>query len=164
MTTNDKLKAVRAEMMKQGVDAIIVPTGDPHQNEYLPEFYKSRAWVSGFSGSAGTVVITMDHAGLWTDSRYFLQAEMQLADSEFVLHKLIVQGAPEFAEWLQKNLGHGKTIGFDSRVMALGTASNLIERFEKAGFNVNTEADPIGNAWTNRPAISAAMVFEHDQS
>ena len=85
MNTNDKLKAVRAEMMKQGVDAIIVPTGDPHQNEYLPEFYKSRAWVSGFSGSAGTVVITMDHAGLWTDSRYFLQAEMQLADSEFVL-------------------------------------------------------------------------------
>ena len=63
MNTNDKLKAVRAEMMKQGVDAIIVPTGDPHQNEYLPEFYKSRAWVSGFSGSAGTVVITMDHAG-----------------------------------------------------------------------------------------------------
>ena len=78
MTTNDKLKAVRAEMMKQGVDAIIVPTGDPHQNEYLPEYYKSRAWVSGFTGSAGTVVITMDHAGLWTDSRYFLQGQIHL--------------------------------------------------------------------------------------
>ncbi|HNB61887.1 MAG TPA: aminopeptidase P family N-terminal domain-containing protein, partial [Saprospiraceae bacterium] len=104
MHTNDKLKALREEMLVHGVDAMIIPTGDPHQNEYLPEFYKSRAWVSGFTGSAGTAVVTKDHAGVWTDSRYFLQAEIQFADSEFELHKLVIQGAPEYADWLADTL------------------------------------------------------------
>lgn len=163
MNTNEKLKAVRAEMIKMGVDAIIVPTGDPHQNEYLPDYYKSREWISGFSGSAGNVVITQDHAGLWTDSRYFLQGEMQLAGSDFVLHKLAVQGAPEFADWIVKNVGPHKTVGFDSKVMALGSVNSLKEKLEQNGLKINAEADPIGNVWHDRPAISGEAIFEHDQ-
>ena len=103
MHTNEKLKAVREEMIREGIDAVIIPTGDPHQNEYLPAYYKTRAWISGFTGSTGTAVITMGHAGIWTDARYFLQDEMHLAEG-FVLQKLKVPGCLENCRRLDKHL------------------------------------------------------------
>ncbi|HQW97256.1 MAG TPA: aminopeptidase P family protein [Saprospiraceae bacterium] len=162
MDTNDKLKLLRAEMLRQNVDAMIVPTGDPHQNEYLPEYYKSRSWISGFTGSAGTAVITMNHAGVWTDSRYFLQAEMQMANSEFQLHKLNVQGSPEYADWLVEHLGSHKVVGFDAHVMPLGLVNMLQVTFDEAGISVKTDFEPFDTIWQDRPALSEASVFELD--
>jgi len=164
MSIDDRLKAVRAEMLAGGIDALIVPTGDPHQNEYLPEFYKTRSWISGFTGSAGTAVITRDHAGIWTDSRYFLQAEMQMADSEFVLHKLLVQGAPEYADWIISQLGPHSVVGFDSNVMALGLVDILSAKFEAAGIGINPDFDPFKVVWKDRPGLSQEPVFELDVS
>ncbi len=162
MHTNDKLKALREEMLVHGVDAMIIPTGDPHQNEYLPEFYKSRAWISGFTGSAGTAVVTKDHAGVWTDSRYFLQAEIQFADSEFELHKLVVQGMPEYADWLADTLSPKSVVGFDANVMPLGLVDTLIEKFEAKGILVKTDFEPFGRIWKDRPSLSKEPIFEHD--
>ncbi len=162
MHTNDKLKALREEMLVHGVDAMIIPTGDPHQNEYLPEHYKSRAWISGFTGSAGTAVVTKDHAGVWTDSRYFLQAEIQFADSEFELHKLVVQGMPEYADWLADTLSPKSVVGFDANVMPLGLVDTLIEKFEAKGILVKTDFEPFGRIWKDRPGLSKEPIFEHD--
>jgi Xaa-Pro aminopeptidase len=93
------------------LDAYIIPSSDEHQSEYVCDRSKIRAWISGFDGSAGTAVITNDHAGLWTDSRYFLQAEEQLADNEFQLHKIVKQGTPEFITWLCENLPRNSSSG-----------------------------------------------------
>lgn len=162
MNVNDKLKLLREQMLLRNIDAFIVPTGDPHQNEYLPEHYKTRAWISGFTGSAGTAVITMNYAGVWTDSRYFLQAEMQMADSEFELQKLVVQGAPEYADWLLNNLSAGKVVAFDAQVMPLGLVNLLQEKFENAGIKLVTDFEPFQTIWKSRPALSDEKIFELD--
>ena len=95
MTINQRLKAIRKEMKAVGIDAYIIPSGDPHKNEYVPGRWNSRAWISGFDGSSGTAIVTQDHAGVWTDSRYFIQAEEQLKSSNFELHKLEIPHTPE---------------------------------------------------------------------
>ena len=97
----------------RGITAYIIPTSDPHQSEYVAEHYKSRTWISGFTGSAGTVVVTQYDAILWTDGRYFIQAENQLKGSEYKLFKMGVPGFPSYVEWLRDNLKFGDTIGFD---------------------------------------------------
>ena len=108
MTINDKLSALRQLMTQNAIDAYIVPSGDPHQSEYPAEKWLSRQWISGFMGSMGYAVVTQDHAGVWTDSRYFIQCETELQGSEYQLHKQIVQGAPEHIDWLIEKLPQGK--------------------------------------------------------
>lgn len=157
-----KLKALRMKMIEMGIDALIIPTGDPHQNEYLPEFYKTRQWISGFTGSAGTVVVTQDHAGLWTDGRYFLQADMQLAGTEFVLHKLIVQGAAEYADWLAVNLVKGSVISVDGNTLAIGASDILQEKLEATGQKYKITTDLFAGIWPDRPPLSVEQIFEHD--
>ena len=113
MDVNDRILALRKQMQAQGIAAYLIPSNDPHQSEYVASHWLSRAWLSGFTGSAGLVVVTLDHAGLWTDSRYFLQAESELADSEMVLQKQGIPHAPEHLSWLVENLPEGSVVGCD---------------------------------------------------
>src|SRR5690606_4407067 len=131
-----KLAAIRQLMTKNKIDAYIIPSSDPHISEYLPEHYRCIAWTSGFTGSAGTLVITQDFAGLWTDSRYFVQANQQLADSGFELAKLKVQNATEYVSWLADKFTAGNTIAFDGNLASLLVANTVKQTLEPLGLNV----------------------------
>ncbi|HEY4543840.1 MAG TPA: aminopeptidase P family N-terminal domain-containing protein, partial [Tissierellaceae bacterium] len=117
MNTNEKINSLRKLMEDNKIDAYIIPSADPHQSEYLPEHYKSRAWLSGFTGSQGLVVVTKDKAILWTDGRYFTQAEDEIKDSEIELYKMGIPGYPTYIEWLSQTLVEGNILGFDGKLM-----------------------------------------------
>jgi Xaa-Pro aminopeptidase len=104
-------------MRERGLDAFIEPTSDPHQSEYVADYYKGRAYLTGFTGSAGIAVVTMDEAILWTDGRYFIQAETQIKDTGFVLYKMNTPGYPNYTEWLSENLKENATIGLNGRIV-----------------------------------------------
>jgi Xaa-Pro aminopeptidase len=113
-----KLIAVRAALQQHGLGAVIVPSQDPHQSEYVADHWNAREWISGFTGSAGTAVVTTAEAGLWTDSRYFLQAERELAGGEVTFHKQVVPGAPEHLAWLSKRLEAGDRVAIDGALLS----------------------------------------------
>ncbi len=161
-TTQVKLKDLRSALQKQGLAAYIIPSSDPHQSEYVADHWKSRQWVSGFSGSAGTVVITNDHAGLWTDSRYFIQAEKQLKGSGVELHKLIVPHTPEHLDWMKENLPSGSKVGLDGRLFSVGQVRQLAKHFYDKNIELDTNVDLIGEAWKDRPTLPQNPVFEHE--
>nr|MQY77832.1 aminopeptidase P family protein [Bacteroidota bacterium] len=119
METENKLSNLRKLMNKHHFDAYIIPVTDPHLGEYIPAHWRCIAWFSGFTGSAGTIVITRDFAGLWTDSRYFLQVEEQLRNTGIELVKLKIPHSPEYIDWLKEKLKDGSTIGFDSKVVSI---------------------------------------------
>lgn len=127
MTIQEKIARLREIMEREGLDAYIVSGTDPHNSEYLPEAWQQREWISGFTGSFGTVVITKDDAGLWTDTRYFIQAEKQLAGTEISLHKLRVPGAVDYPEWLSNTLQAGCRVGMDSFCMSVRDVEHLKE-------------------------------------
>ena len=160
MTINQRLKAIRKEMKEVGVDAYIIPSGDPHKSEYVPERWNSRAWISGFDGSAGTAIVTQEHAGLWTDSRYFIQAEKQLKSSDFELHKLEVPHTPEHLDWLKDNMKEGAVVGFDAWMNSPAEARQLAKVLVDKKIVLNSEHDLIGKIWDNQPAIPSSKVFE----
>ena len=162
MTVNERISALRKEMQEYGLDAYIIPSSDPHQSEYVADHWKSREWISGFTGSAGTAVVTLDHAGIWTDSRYFISAEQELADSEMVLHKLIIQGKAEYAEFLKETLSSGAKVGMDGKVLSLGLSKHLKNTFKASGIDFVTDLDLIQSAWKNRPSLPQDQIFEHD--
>lgn len=156
MTTNEKLHALRAVMKREKIDAFIFPSTDPHNGEYVPDHWKGREWISGFNGSAGTAVVTMEAAALWTDSRYFIAAEEQLAGTEFVLMKLKMPGTPSIADWLGKKLAveGGTVVGIDGMVNAASEVESLIADMQKrGGITVRTNFDPLEELWEDRPAI-----------
>lgn len=156
MTTNEKLHALRAVMKREKIDAFIFPSTDPHNGEYVPDHWKGREWISGFNGSAGTAVVTMEAAALWTDSRYFIAAEEQLAGTEFVLMKLKMPGTPSIADWLGRKLAveGGTVVGIDGMVNAASEVESLIADMQKrGGITVRTNFDPLEELWENRPAI-----------
>ena len=157
-----RLAALRAAMQQHGVTAALVPTADPHLSEYLPEHWQARAWLSGFDGSAGTLVVTQDHAGLWTDSRYFSQAEQQLAGSGIELMKLQVPHAAEHLQWLQQHLHAGETLALAGDSVALTTQRQIERRLTESGARVRTDLDLPGETWADRPALPQAPVVEHD--
>ena len=144
MDINNRVKRLRELMKAKRITAYIVPTSDPHQSEYLADYYKGRAWISGFTGSAGTVVITQDDANLWTDGRYFIQAENQLQGSEYKLFKMGVPGVPNYIEWLKDNLEAGASIGFDGKVFSQSDVERLEEEFEGKDVEFEDEYDLIG--------------------
>ncbi len=164
MTSEYKLIAVRKAMRDCGLAAVIVPSQDPHQSEYVAAHWKAREWISGFSGSAGIAVVTLDHAGLWTDSRYFLQAEQELAVSGLTFHKQTVPGAPEHLDWLKATLKHGDKIGIDGALLSIDAEAALRQTFEGTGIALMTTCDPIGMAWTDRPSLPTAPVFAHAEA
>ena len=129
MEIRDRLHALREAMAEREIDAYVIPSSDPHQSEYPPEHWRSRAWISGFDGSAGTVVVTADRAGLWTDFRYYLHAEKALAGTGIELFRSGEQGVPEYPEWLAAELQQGNRVGFDGMCVSLSAARALISAF-----------------------------------
>ncbi|MBI9068512.1 MAG: aminopeptidase P family protein [Salinivirgaceae bacterium] len=142
------------------MSAYIIPTSDPHKSEYIPNYWKTREWLTDFSGSAGTCVVTNKHAGLWTDSRYFIQAESQLSIL-FKLHKLKTRG-PEYQEWLIENLDFGDVVGIDGRLFS----SAEIEEFEKKAsekqIRIIDAGDLFEKIWKDRPALPSGKIIEHE--
>ncbi len=160
MHVNEKIAQLRCLMRHHLLDAWLAPSADPHQSEYTAAHWKSREWLSGFSGSAGTLVVTAHHAGLWTDSRYFIQAEQQLADTCIALHKQVVAHAPEHIEWLAEHLPQGSVAGLDGSLFSLAQLRQLEKRLQPKGIKIRTDLDLIADIWTNRPPLPHSPVFE----
>lgn len=160
----EKLAAIREAMKVQGIDGYIIPSSDPHISEYLPERYKCIAWASGFTGSAGTLAITQDFAGLWTDSRYFVQAVEQLAGTGFELVKLKVQGAAEYADWLGEQLGAGAKVAFDGNLASLLVAQSVQHTLEPLEIKVDGHVDLLSSLWEGRPELPKAQAYLLDEN
>ncbi|MCL1933791.1 MAG: aminopeptidase P family protein [Candidatus Azobacteroides sp.] len=146
-------------MQTEQIQACIIPSTDPYIGEYTPDRWKTRAWLSGFTGSAGTVVVTMNKAGLWTDSRYFLQAEEQLKGSGIGLYKTGLPGTPTFSDWIGSELSAGDCVGIEGAVFAASEAKSLIEFFSEKRLKVRTDFAPYDSLWKNRPAVPANPAF-----
>ena len=154
--TNQRLECLREVMKREHLAAFIFPSTDAHQSEYVADHWMGRAWISGFNGSAGTAVVTMHSAALWTDSRYFLAAEEQLQGTEFQLMKLKIPGTPSIAEWLGKELMDvdSPEVGLDGWVNSYSSTCGLIADLRKAGgITVRTNFDPLEEIWKDRPFI-----------
>ena len=155
-TINQRLESLREVMKREHLAAFIFPSTDAHQSEYVADHWMGRAWISGFNGSAGTAVVTMHSAALWTDSRYFLAAEEQLQGTEFQLMKLKIPGTPSIAEWLGKELMDVESpeVGLNGWVNSYSSTSGLIADLRKAGgITVRTNFDPLEEIWKDRPTI-----------
>lgn len=157
---NQRLESLREVMRREHLSAFIFPSTDAHQSEYVADHWQGRTWISGFNGSAGTAVVTMKSAALWTDSRYFLAAEEQLKGTEFLLMKLKIEGTPTISEWLAQELqGENAEVGLDGMVNSYHETMGLIADLRKSGgITVRTNLDPLGLIWTDRPAIPANPV------
>ncbi|SHF41234.1 Xaa-Pro aminopeptidase [Modicisalibacter ilicicola DSM 19980] len=160
-TPQARLAALRDAMQAQAIDAWWLPSSDPHGSEYLPEHWQGRAWLSGFDGSVGTLVVTRQSAGLWVDSRYWVQAEEQLAGSGITLMKLQPGQAQAPMQWLAGELPAGATLGFDASVVSLANARQLEEVLAPKGIALRGDIDLLDAIWPGRPALPEAPVFEH---
>ncbi len=163
MSHRERLSAIRRLMKEQGIDAYIIPSSDPHISEYLPERYKCIAWTSGFTGSAGTLVITADFAGLWTDARYFVQANEQLQGTGFDLVKLKVQGTAEYAQWLSEKLLTGNKVAFDGNLASLSVAQTVKDTLEPLGIVVDGHVDLLSLIWQGRPELPKVKAYLLDE-
>lgn len=160
--TNIKIGQLRDHMKELGIDAYLVPTADFHESEYVGEFFKCRHFLTGFNGTAGTAVITMDKAGLWTDGRYFVQAEEQLSGSEIKLYRM---GEPEFPtldEFLEEELPVDGCLGFDGRVVNSELGYGLQNLLQEKNVTINCSKDLVGEIWTSRPAMSCEPIWSLD--
>lgn len=162
MNTNEKINSLRKLMKEKEIDAYIVPSADPHQSEYLPEYYKSRAWLSGFTGSQGLVALTQDKAILWADGRYFTQAEEEIKDSEIELYKMGIPGYPTYIEWLDGVLNTNDTLGFDGKLMPRSDVEEIIELLDNKDIQINGEYDFIDEVWSDRPIKPDSKAFVFD--
>ncbi len=162
MEINIRVNRLRELMKSYGITAYIIPTSDPHQSEYVAEYYKGRSWISGFTGSAGTVVITQKEANLWTDGRYFIQAENELEGSEYKLFRMGVAGVPTYTQWLKNNLKDGDTIGYDGKVFSQTMAEKLEREFKDSNIGFNDKYDLLGKVWEDRPELSKKEAFIHE--
>ncbi len=159
-TIKNRISALREYLIAHNLHAFIIPSSDSHLSEYPADRWKSREWVSGFTGSAGTVVVTLDEAGLWTDSRYFLQADEELKGAGIQLFKERIPGTPTIGQWLSESLKPGETVGVDGKVYSAKEANALLQTFAQKGLQLNTEFDPFEKIWENRPQIPQASVYE----
>ena len=161
---SERIARLREELRREHLSAFIFPTSDPHNSEYTAEHWKGREWISGFNGSAGTAVVTLDKAALWTDSRYFIAAEEQLQGTEFQLMKLKVEGTPSIAEWLGRELKDAadKAVGIDGMVNSTNSIKELISDLRtQGGITLRTNFDPLERIWLERPAIPENPVVIH---
>lgn len=161
--TLPRLLSLRAEMAALGIDAFIIPGTDPHQSEYYADFWDCRTWISGFDGSAGTAVVTAQEAGLWTDSRYFLQADEQLKDSGFVLFKDGLPETPSYIEWLSEVLPANATVAIDGTQFSTTVVESMISTFGKHGIKLVTNFTPFDKIWQNRPTLPKTPFFVHEE-
>ena len=159
MTVPERLSALRKCMQEKHIDIYIVPTADFHQSEYVGEHFKARAYITGFTGSAGTAVITLHDAKLWTDGRYFLQAAKQLEGTGVTLMKMFEPGVPTIEEYLEAELKSGQTLSFDGRVVSVGEGDEYASIAKKNGAKIDYQEDLIDAIWTDRPSLSEEPVW-----
>lgn len=160
----NRIEALRDVMRREGIDAFIFPSTDPHNGEYVPAHWEGRKWISGFNGSAGTAVVTMTDAALWTDSRYFIAAEEQLRGTGFRLMKERVEGTPSITRWLGMKLAtvQSPTVGVDGTVNSASSVASLITELRaEGGITVRTNFDPLALIWTDRPPVPQDKVSIH---
>lgn len=161
MQVNNNISALRKQITKNKFDAYIIPGSDPHQSEYVADHWKGRSWISGFTGSAGNVVVTKNHAGLWTDSRYFIQAEKELKGTKMKLHKLKIPHTPEYMTWILENVKKGGTVGCDGMLFSVGQINMMKKLFAQKNIKLNYSKDLLKSSWENRPALPTNEIFEH---
>jgi len=159
MNTNEKIDHIRQLMKTDNIAAVIIPSDDPHGSEYVAEHWQARKWLTGFSGSAGTAVITLEHAILWTDFRYHIQAEKQISGSWFELYKMGKLDVPTFQKWLINTLKSKDTIGIDGNVFSMANVKKYKTQFEAKGLLLDTDIDFIKGLWTDRPARPKSAAF-----
>ena len=153
-TINERLEDLREVMRREHLSAFIFPSTDPHQGEYIPDHWKGREFISGFNGSAGTAVVTLTSAALWTDSRYFIAAADQLKGTEYQLMKLKIEGTPTIPEWIGKECGAGAEVGIDGWCSSANAVKELVADLRKeGGITVRTNLDPLKQIWQGRPVI-----------
>lgn len=156
-----RIERVRDALVREGLAAVLVPTSDPHLSEYLAERWQGRQWLSGFTGSMGTLVVTRDAAVLFADSRYWVQAEAELAGTGTELVKIPTGNASRHVDWLAEHLTAGATVGVDGSVLSLAAATLLRSALEARGIALRTDFDALSDVWPDRPALPAATVYEH---
>lgn len=160
---HDRIETLRQTLTAQDLTAIIVPSADPHLSEYLPEYWQARLWLSGFTGSVGTLVVTADFAGLWTDSRYWVHAADQLQDTGISLEKL-APGQPSHIDWLAEHLVEGDSVAVDGNVLSIAEQDRLLSAFDAHEITLITERDVLAEIWADRPALPDAALYSHDAS
>ena len=158
---HERIASLRQTLAAQELTAIIVPSADPHLSEYLPEYWQARLWLSGFTGSVGTLVVTADFAGLWTDSRYWVHAAEQLDGTGISLEKL-APGQPNHIDWLAAHLVEGDSVAVDGNVLSITEQDRLLDAFETNNITLITERDVLTDIWSNRPALPKAKLYQHD--
>ncbi len=147
----EKLQNLRALMAENNVDAWLVPSADPHQSEYVAAHWQARAWMSGFHGSAGTLVVTREKAGLWTDSRYHIRAAQELEGSSIELFKAGLPGVIDYYQWLKQELDEGAVVGFDGSLLSLSAVEKMEKALAGSGIALAAKGDLVGEIWTDRP-------------
>ena len=156
-----RIDRLREELERLGVHALLVPSADPHLSEYLPERWQSRQWLSGFTGSMGTLVVTLERAAVFADSRYWVQAEAELAGSGIELVKIATGTSPAHVEWLATHVPAGQAVAVDGQVLGLAAAQALQAALDRAGVKLRTELDPVEAVWEGRPGLPPQPVYEH---
>ena len=159
---NNRIQTLRTLFNREGIQAFIIPSTDPHLSEYVAPHWKSREWISGFTGSAGTVVVTTSKAGLWTDSRYFLQAAQQLEDTEIELYKEMLPETPSISTFLCTQLNPGDTVGIDGKMFSVEEVERLRSELQKCQIEIKNIPDPMEELWSDRPPMPEAPAFIHD--
>ena len=156
----ERLQALREKMKENNMQAYLVPTDDFHGSEYVGEYFKCRQYLTGFTGSAGTVLVLPDMAGLWTDGRYFIQAERQMKGNGVTLFRMREPGVPTLHEFLKEHMEEGQCLGFDGRTVSAAEAERLTELLKAKGARINGEKDLVGEIWKDRPPLPNEPVWE----
>ncbi|WDV47510.1 aminopeptidase P family protein [Clostridiaceae bacterium M8S5] len=161
MDIKSRVSKLKNLMKSKNIDAVIIPSYDAHQSEYLADYWMSRRWISGFTGSAGTAVITDDECGLWTDGRYFIQAENELRDTGIKLFKMREKGVPTYEQWIVDTLDDNCTVAIDAKVFPLKVVNNLKEKFKDKNIKI-CDCDLVDEIWQDRPSLPMSKVYNHD--
>lgn len=162
MNVDARVNSLRTLMRERGIDAFIVPSDDNHGSEYVSEYFRAREWVTGFTGSAGTAVITLEEAHLWTDGRYFLQGAKEIEGTSYILEKLGEPGVKNHVEWLADNLQAGSTVAFNGKVFTVAALNSLKSLLANKNINIKAEEDLFEKIWTERPSMPKGKMFIHE--
>ena len=162
MSVKERIQQLRNEMRERGIDAFIVPSSDPHQSEYVADHYSARTFITGFTGSAGTAIVTLKEAGLWTDGRYFIQAENQLIDTGVTLFRMGNDAVPTVEAFLKETLKKGAKIAFDGKVISIEYFRGLKSALESSGFSYEVNQDLVDIIWKDRPQKPCSQVVLHE--